>query len=123
MPTQDLVDTHLPHFFFVGPRDVPVGLVGLELYGPHALLRSLVVLEAERGRGLGTQLVEHAEAHARAQGVQSIYLLTLNAQQFFAQRGYRVAERERAPLSIQRTREFASLCPASSVFMTKTLAT
>lgn len=121
LPTQDLVDADLSHFFFAGSPEAPVGLVGLELYGPNALLRSLVVMETERRRGLGAQLLERVETHAREQGVRSIYLLTLTAERFFAQRGYRVVERERAPPSIQRTREFASLCPASSAFLTKTL--
>jgi amino-acid N-acetyltransferase len=54
----------------------PVGLVGLELHGRDALLRSLVVDPNSRTNGIGSQLVEHAENYARARGVDSIYLLT-----------------------------------------------
>jgi hypothetical protein len=40
---------------------------------------------------------------------------------YFEHRGYRRIDRAQAPPSIQSTREFASLCPASSVFMIKRL--
>lgn len=94
-----------------------MGLVGLELYGREALLRSLVVRQLERGKGLGLALVRHAEAYAASRGVRSMYLLTLTAETFFQRLGYARLDRSAAPASIQRTSEFASLCPASSAFM------
>ena len=41
LPISDITDEHLEHFFFVGSDGSPTGLVGLELYGGDALLRSL----------------------------------------------------------------------------------
>jgi amino-acid N-acetyltransferase len=121
LPVTDLIDEHLEQFFFVGSEDAPSGLVGLEIFGTDALLRSLAVAASARSQGLGTALVKHAEDHASAQGVRTIYLLTMTAQTFFERRGYRRAERIQAPPSIQSTREFASLCPASAAFMSKQL--
>jgi amino-acid N-acetyltransferase len=95
--------------------------VGLEINGADALLRSLVVCASERRKGLGAVLVRHAESYAASKGVRSIYLLTTTAETFFRQRGYRQIDRTKAPPSIQLTPEFASLCPASSAFMTKSL--
>ena len=43
LPIADLTDGHCEHFFYWGPPDAPTGLVGLELFGDVALLRSLVV--------------------------------------------------------------------------------
>ena len=43
LPVADLTDGHCEHFFYWGPPDAPTGLVGLELFGDVALLRSLVV--------------------------------------------------------------------------------
>jgi amino-acid N-acetyltransferase len=108
-------------FSSVGSDGSPAGLVGLELYGADALLRSLVVGESARGNGLGSTLVEHAEQYAAANRVSSIYLLTTTAEMFFKRLGYGRSDRSQAPLSIKETREFASLCPASSAFMMKTL--
>src|SRR5215469_10816229 len=76
LPAADLTEDHLQHFFFLGSDGSPLGLIGLEIYGADALLRSLVVAEGERGRGLGSQLVEQAEDYAASQGASTIYLLT-----------------------------------------------
>jgi amino-acid N-acetyltransferase len=121
LPTEDLTDSHLRHFFMASSPYTAVGLVGLELHGRDALLRSLVVDPNSRTRGIGSQLVVHAETYARARGIDSIYLLTTTAEKFFAQRGYARVERRDAPESISTTREFSSICPASSAFMLKRL--
>jgi amino-acid N-acetyltransferase len=121
LPSEDLRDGQLEHFFYAGSDGSPTGLVGLEIYGADALLRSLVVEERERGRGLGVALVRRAEAHAACQGVHSIYLLTMTAAPFFHRLDYARLDRAAAPPSILRTSEFASLCPASSAFMVKQL--
>jgi len=121
LPVSDLTDELLEHFFFVGSRESPAALVGLELHGADALLRSLIVSENRRSRGLGSALVEHAERYAAAKGVRSMYLLTTSAELFFRSLGYERIERSQAPTSIQRTREFSDLCPASSSFMVKSL--
>jgi amino-acid N-acetyltransferase len=123
LPAEDLSEGQLEHFFYAGSDGSPTGLVGLEIYGADALLRSLVVEERERGRGLGVALVRHAELYAAAQGVCSIYLLTMTAERFFHRLDYVRLDRAAAPPSIQRTSEFASLCPASSAFMVKLLST
>jgi amino-acid N-acetyltransferase len=121
LPTEDLTPAHVEHFFFVGPAQAPTGLVGLELFGDVALLRSLVVAREHRGKGDGAALVDHAERYARAHGVRAIYLLTTTADSFFSKLGYRSAAREAAPAAIRATREFAGICPASSAFMTRQL--
>jgi amino-acid N-acetyltransferase len=121
LPTEDLTEAHCRHFFYSGLEAAPDGLVGLELFGDVALLRSLVVSGERRGAGAGTRLLEHAERHARALGVRSIYLLTTTAESFFAKRGYRHAAREAAPDAIRATREFVGICPASAAFMSKQL--
>jgi amino-acid N-acetyltransferase len=119
LPVSDLTDEYLEHFFFTGPDSSPTGLVGLEIYGTDALLRSLVVRAPARDAGLGSLLVKHAENYARSNQVHAIYLLTTTAESFFERRGYRRINRAQAPPSIQSTREFATLCPASSALLIK----
>ncbi len=121
LPASDLTESHLEHFFFTGTDGAPSGLIGLEIYGEDGLLRSLVVSSAARTRGLGSALVRHAEEHAASRQVRALYLLTTTAESYFEHRGYRRVDRAQAPPSIQSTREFAGLCPASSVFMIKQL--
>ena len=119
LPTEDLTEAHCEGFFFSGPAIAPTGLVGLELYGDVALLRSLVVSSDHRGSGAGTALLRHAEDHARSQGIRTLYLLTTTAEPFFVKHGYRRTARESAPAAIRATREIAGICPSSSAFMSR----
>lgn len=121
LPTEDLTEGHCEHFFFTGPAARPDGLVGLELLGDVALLRSLVVTKQRRNTGAGSRLLVHAELHARRHGVKHLYLLTTTTEAFFARHGYMRAPREAAPDAVRATREFSGICPASSAFMVKHL--
>ena len=119
LPFEDLEADPTGHFFGCGPRENPMGVVGIEIYGSVALLRSLAVAEALRGLGLGRRLVAAVEHHAQRNGVEDIYLLTTSARQLFESLGYREVPRESAPPSIVATSEFSSICPASATFMHK----
>jgi len=121
LPTADLTPDHCEHFFYQGPLAAPTGLVGLELFGDVALLRSLAVSPTAQGSGMGSALLEHAEDYARSARVKTLYLLTTTAEEFFDRRGYARTAREAAPTAIRTTREFAGICPASSAFMSKPL--
>jgi amino-acid N-acetyltransferase len=121
LPTSDLSGQDMKDFFYAGPAGAPIGIVGMQFYGPDALLRSLVVASAQRKQGLGQRLVEEAEQHARERGATTVYLLTTTAEAFFRSRGYVVTPRDNAPPAIRSTPEFAGLCPASSAFMSKRL--
>ncbi|MET0659323.1 MAG: arsenic resistance N-acetyltransferase ArsN2 [Steroidobacteraceae bacterium] len=121
LPTDDLTETLMESFFVAGDPAAPLGIVGLDLSPPHALLRSLAVDACARRHGLGAQLLAHAEQHARGRGVREVYLLTTTAEPFFAARGYARTEREQAPAFIRSSAEFSTLCPASAAFMLKHL--
>jgi amino-acid N-acetyltransferase len=121
LPASDLTDAHMDTFFYAGSALAPDAMIGIEIFGPDALLRSLVVSPALREHGLGRLLVDKAEQYARQHGVSTIYLLTTTAEKFFLARGYSSAKREAAPSSIRSTPEFAGLCPASSAFLSKHL--
>jgi amino-acid N-acetyltransferase len=121
LPWSDLTESHLEHFRFSGATDALTGLVGLEIHGCDALLRSLAVVPGAQYAGLGSRLLREAERYAFEKGVHSLYLLTTTAQGFFLHRGYRAASREACPAGIRSTTEFATLCPASSAFLMKVL--
>jgi amino-acid N-acetyltransferase len=121
LPAADLAAGHFEHFFGCGSETAPKGVVGLELYGSTALLRSLAVEQATRGCGCGTALVAQAEAYARKGGARRIYLLTTGAAEFFTRLGYKGIARDEAPDCIQATQEFSALCPASALLMIKEL--
>jgi amino-acid N-acetyltransferase len=119
LPVADIAASGPAKFFGCHADSGLVGVVGLEVYGTAALLRSLAVAPAHRKGDLGKALVSFAEARAASLGVQSLYLLTTTAQGYFAQLGYSLLSRDDAPASIKATAQFAGLCPASSAFMGK----
>ena len=121
LPVDDLTPKHLAHFFGCGDETSTFGVGGLELHGTDALLRSLAVDEAARGRGCGKALVAALEQHAREQGATRIYLLTTTAGRFFERLGYRALARDAAPAAIRATAEFSSLCPSNAAFLAKDL--
>jgi amino-acid N-acetyltransferase len=121
LAVSDLTLEHLEHFFGCGWAQKLDGVVGLEIYGSVALLRSLAVTPQRRGRGCGKALVAEAERYAQSRGIHELYLLTTTADRFFEGLGYERVSRETAPESIRRTREFSDLCPSTSTFMVKHL--
>lgn len=97
------------------------GLIGLEKFGETGLLRSLVVDNRYRRAGFGRTLVGELEKYARKQGIDRLWLLTIDADGYFARFGYRRMLRGEAPPSIRATDEFTALCPDSAVLMSKAL--
>ena len=117
LPTEGVVD-HLASFV-VFESDGKIRAAGcLEVYGKLALLRSLVVAQASRARGVGGRL----EAAARERGVIEVFLLTETAADFFVRRGYATVDRGEAPAAIAKTREFSALCPESATLLRLKLA-
>ena len=121
LPISDIEAGTEVFLFVAGSTQQPSGVVGIQIFGTTALLRSLVVSESERGKGLGAALVYHAEQHAASLGISSIYLLTTTAVKFFEAHGYSTTSRNDAPASIAGSSQFSSLCPSSSEFMVKVL--
>lgn len=119
LPVADLAAGHLA---FIADLDgKSVGVVGFEHFDEIGLLRSLVVAEQARFAGLGRRLVAALEQAARDAGVRELWLLTQDAENWFAALGYVRAPRSRAPASIRGTAEFTDLCPDDAALMRKPL--
>lgn len=119
LPTEDISgDTKL---FAATNNDEVVGTVGIEFYKDVALLRSLAVTEAYRGKGLGRQLVEHIESFAKENGAKELILLTTTASDYFTKRAYQTIQRNNVPEEIKKSSEFTSTCPSSAITMKKSL--
>ncbi len=123
LPHEDITPQHLRHFWVMKEEIEVVGVVGLEIFGRLALLRSLAVDPRFRKRGFARQLTEKAGEYATSLKIEELYLLTVTAESFFLKRGYQRNERNSASLAIQGTAEFQGLCPVSSVLMIKQVIT
>jgi amino-acid N-acetyltransferase len=122
LPSDEVTSDRAPRFYIANRNDgALLGCVALEQYGSDALLRSVAVAPAARGKGLGGTLVEFAEQEAAASGMQRLFLLTTSAHGYFVGLGYRSVQRSAASLHIRSTSQFSSLCPASAICMMKEL--
>jgi amino-acid N-acetyltransferase len=122
LPNSDVDDSGRIRFLIADDADGrPSACIGVEAYGSEALLRSLAVAPAMRMQGVGRELVAAMEDAARTTGVSRMYLLTTTASLFFARVGYDISDRVDVPEALQRSSQFAELCPASAACMSKTL--
>lgn len=121
LPTSDLHSIDLKHFFGCGPESTPQGVIGLQVFGSQALVRSLAVNSEAQGEGCGSALYEKLEQHSKEIGINTLYLLTETAETFFTKRGFKVIDKQDAPEQIKQTKEFSSLCPDSAILMCKTI--
>jgi N-acetylglutamate synthase-like GNAT family acetyltransferase len=125
LPVADLTPEHMGNFLLAKRGGMPVAMAGLELFTRAArigLLRSLVVDPSCRGAGIGSKLVAALEAAAVERQLRELWLLTIDADAFFAKLGYVATARAAAPGAIQATAEFRSLFPGDAVLMYKPLA-
>lgn len=121
LPTADVREKQAQFVVgYAGDERVCVG--GLEVHRQAGLLRSVVVEQSVQGEGFGAALCDELEATAREEGVETLYLLTTTAAEFFAARGYTRIDRETAPEPIRQTTEFADLCPSTATCLRKSLA-
>lgn len=98
-----------------------VGAAGVERHGDHALLRSVIVEPAHRGRHLAEALVADRVGWARSDGAATISLLTTGADGYFERLGF--ARRARAELARELAGSSQLAIPACStaVAMTRPL--
>ncbi len=121
LPTADVTPDLLKHFIGTVSDGALTGVVGYESHDQIGLLRSLAVAPAARRLGLAARLIKRIEHVAHDNGIKTFYLLTTDADGYFARRGYTVVSRSDLPASIRATAQFSSLCPGSATPMIKAL--
>jgi amino-acid N-acetyltransferase len=120
LPTEGVLE-HFSSFFVVDDGCTIMAAAGLELYGKHALLRSVVVASGSQGGGVGTLLTRRAIDEASARGASALYLLTTTADAFFPRFGFERITREEVPEAVRASREFQGACPSSATVMRRAL--
>ncbi len=123
LPTADLTSALGLQLWVLEEGDSSImGTIALERSsGNEALLRSLVIVPASRGRGFGQQIVARVEKDSRQAGIHRLILLTETAKSFFERLGYSVIDRQSISGAVKESAEFHSLCPASAVCTAKSL--
>jgi amino-acid N-acetyltransferase len=122
LPGSDLDADALRYFIGAWSEDNLVGVIGLQPLDHAALLRSCAVAPEHRGEGIGSRLCDEAESLARAGSLTDLYLLTIDATDYFAARGFQPCARSALPAAVQQTAQYRELCPATAVAMHKRIA-
>lgn len=110
-----------PENFLVLEHSGIAAVAGMEIRGDAGLLRSLAVRLKDRKKGFGERMTAAIIDQARAQGVQTVFLLTETAERFFGRAGFTAVRREDIPAPLMRSSALDRVCPEGSTVMKKTL--
>lgn len=124
-----LKENKLPHndigphveFYLIKSKAVTAGVVGVEIYTPYALLRSLAIADPYKKKGLGKRLTVFMLDYLAVIGIIDVFLLTTTAAKFFEKIGFKKIDRKSVPEDILQTKEFSEICPDSAVCMQYTI--
>lgn len=116
LPVKD-IDPAMDNFLLVEDRGAIAGGIGMEMYKPYALLRSMVTASNNRRQGLASRLVEVLLDNATNENIETVYLITNTAESFFEKKGFRQIDRTAVPDAVKASAEFNGLCPDSATVM------
>ena len=120
LPYSDVGKSPVDFHFFYKDQTL-VGLSGLEELGTRGLIRSVLVKDEHKGKGLGKEITGITQQIALDKDIEVLYLLTNDADPFFEKMGYQVISRGEVPEPVKATAEFQELCPDSAICMSKDL--
>ena len=120
LPTED-ISKDLENFWIAETEGDAIGVIGMDLYTPYGLLRSMTVLPEYRNKGIASRLVDQVEQLAKKLLLSELYLITNTAESYFSKKGFQLITKGELPDSVASSEEMNGLCPASSVIMRKTI--
>ena len=105
LPPDDL-ETWIDNFLLLSVEGKTVGCIGLEIWGKVGLLRSFVISEDYRSRGLGIKLYNRLMALAKEMKLSTVLLLVKGASIFFEKNGFKFIDRNEVPESVKKSIQF-----------------
>ena len=124
----DGLDDAFPGGFAIARREgAVIGAAGVEVWGEHGLLRSVVVADAQRKQHIGEALVADRLAWANARvadavvatrPMASVSLLTGDADRFFARLGFARIARDQLPAALAKSSQLQISACSTAVAMT-----
>jgi len=120
LPDTDL-DPQRQHFFVAEMGGAIIGSAAIEVYENYGLFRSLAVSAPFRNLKVAEKLLEHIIQLSKEKELSGLYLLTTTAPEYFRKKGWTQIERSAVPHAVAQSTEFASVCPASAICMSKHL--
>ena len=117
LPFEDIETSKVVFIVAVADNQL-IGSIGIEEKEGDGLLRSFAVTEEYKNKGVGTKLFNELIKYTISKGIYTLHILTTSAENYFSKKGFKKVDRKMAPLKIQQTTEFSTLCPSSSIYMT-----
>jgi arsenate reductase (glutaredoxin) len=121
LPADDITEPGRVFFAYSTLAGEHVGHAGFEQHGREILLRSIVVPEAQRHRGIGRGIVPLLMRRAFDAGGRRAWLLTTTAAGFFEKAGFKPADRGQAPAAILASRQASALCPSTAALLVRSI--
>jgi len=116
LPSQDIHPAN-QYFIIAENEGEVIGCCGFEQYGEYGLFRSLAVSADYRSLGIGRLLTDKIMDLAKGKGINTFYLLTTTAEDFFKKQSWNVTDRVQVQEEISQTTEFLSVCPSTATCM------
>ncbi|MFV1979793.1 MAG: GNAT family N-acetyltransferase [Rhodothermia bacterium] len=111
----------MPDLYVADIGGAVVGCAALESDGSTGLLRSVGVLPAAQGSGIGGRLVEAVHERAMDLGLESIYLLTATADKYFPRFGYEPSVEETPPRVVTGSVEYRTCLASGATTLRKVI--
>ena len=109
----------MPDLYVADVGGAIVGCAALESNGSTGLLRSVGVLPTGQGAGIGGRLIEAVHARVMDLGLESIYLLTTTADEYFLKFGYEPSAEEDLPRVVTGSAEYLTCSASGAATMRK----
>lgn len=107
MPFDDLGTSGGIYFAILDEQGRAAGYCGYEKRGQAlALIRSCVVPEAGRGKGIGRAMISALIDRLAEEKISDLYLLTMDADPFFERLGFKIISRDDAPEAVRASPQF-----------------
>ncbi len=108
-----------PDFYVADVGGAILGCAALESDGSAGLLRSVAVLPSAQGAGIGRRLVEAVHERAMDLGLESVYLLTTTADEYFSNFGYESRAEENLPGVVTASAEYLTCSVSGATTLRK----
>jgi amino-acid N-acetyltransferase len=115
LPVSDLNDDIT--FFVEKANDSIIATGGIESAGNDAIIRSIAVDDAYKGKGFGSKITRQLLNYAKETGMKDIYLLTTTAENYFPRYGFKKIDRQEVPMDVKNSSQYKDVCPDSAVVM------
>lgn len=116
LPTSG-VDEHWKTFVIARDGDEVIGCGGSETFPVTALIRSIAVRRAKRSQGVGRSIVRQLIDRLSARGIREFYLLTTDADGYFAKRGFKLIDRDEVHPQVLASTQFSENACSSAKCM------